>query len=483
MRSLSILAAAGVLCACVALCWQSRSDAQVAPPDSPAASPAEAEPVPTADYVVHEWGTFTSFSGSNGVKLEFRPLVDNDLPHFVLDRAEQSGQPCPFAKASYSAYQRMETPVLYFYTDSERDVSVRVDFPKGLITEFYPPVAGMLPNFDWETAMKGEPLGNSMVDWGKVRLIPTDRLQTSVADEALAARINDRVMRALVPPSDVENHYTYARETDAALVHVHQEPDENRLILPTGDFFEKFLFYRGLGNFELPLDLQALPDGRFRLVNAGPDEVRGLFLVQIQGDAVRFEWCDGARTGETLALALPEATSTVDELKQAVEAVLTAEGLYPREAQSMVHTWESSWFGEEGTRLFYIVPRRITDELLPLRLDPAPRELVRVLVGRMEIMTPSEEQRVMDLVARSQAARDAAAKQEASDEVRQAMLQPTFSELLTLGRLAEPALTRVKHIAPQAALRYEANYLMYELRTHYEQVAAEQAKVSDAAGG
>jgi hypothetical protein len=331
--------------------------------------------------------------------------------------------------------------------------------------------------------MKGEPLGNSMVDWGKVRLIPTDRLQTNVTDPALAARINDRVMRAIVPQSDVENHYTYARETDAALVHVHHDPDLQRPVMPAGDFFEKFLFYRGLGNFELPLDLKALPDGRFQLVNAGPDEVRGLFLVQIQGDTVRFEWCDGVRSGELLTMALPDKASTIDELKQAVEAALTAEGLYEKEARSMVHTWESSWFGEEGTRLFYVVPRRITDELLPLQLSPAPQELVRVLVGRMEIMTPSEEQRILDLVARSQTVRDAAAQQEASDEVRQVMLQPTFNELLTMGRLAEPALVRVKNIAPKLALRYEALRLISELRTHYEQAAAAQVQSGELTGG
>jgi len=28
-----------------------------------------------AGLTVHEWGTFTSFSGSDAVKLEFRPLV------------------------------------------------------------------------------------------------------------------------------------------------------------------------------------------------------------------------------------------------------------------------------------------------------------------------------------------------------------------------------------------------------------------------
>jgi hypothetical protein len=79
--------------------------------------------------------------------------------------------------------------------------------------------------------------------------------------------------------------------------------------------------------------------------------------------------------------------------------------------------------------------------------------------------------------------RDAAAQQEASDEVRQVMMQPTFDELLAMGRLAEPALVRMKNIAPKLALRYEASRLIYELRTHYEQVAAEQMKTADVTGG
>src|SRR5262245_14028478 len=59
-------------------------------------------------FVVHEWGTFTSFSGSDAVKLEFRPLVDVDLPRFVLDRARQEGQVSPLLKSSYNVFQRME---------------------------------------------------------------------------------------------------------------------------------------------------------------------------------------------------------------------------------------------------------------------------------------------------------------------------------------------------------------------------------------
>ena len=43
------------------------------------------------EFVVHEWGTFTSFSGSDGIQLEFRPLIDEDLPKFMLDRPRQAG--------------------------------------------------------------------------------------------------------------------------------------------------------------------------------------------------------------------------------------------------------------------------------------------------------------------------------------------------------------------------------------------------------
>src|SRR5678815_461851 len=57
--------------------------------------------------IVHEWGTFTNFSGSNGIQLEFRPLLDGELPSFVYDRAMHSVS--PFLKSSYRARQRMET--------------------------------------------------------------------------------------------------------------------------------------------------------------------------------------------------------------------------------------------------------------------------------------------------------------------------------------------------------------------------------------
>src|ERR1043165_5299162 len=96
------------------------------------------KPVSTDNrLVVHEWGTFTSIAGKDGVALEWRPLNGStDLPKFVHTIQEGAGGIRHFpGKDDITARVRMETPVLYFYSDSETDVSVKVDFPNGKITE------------------------------------------------------------------------------------------------------------------------------------------------------------------------------------------------------------------------------------------------------------------------------------------------------------------------------------------------------------
>src|SRR5436853_2363196 len=83
---------------------------------------------PKADnLIVHEWGTFTSIAGKNGVALEWRPLNGaSDLPKFVHTMQEGvSGLRHGSTKADLTALVRMETPVLYFYSPNETDVSVK----------------------------------------------------------------------------------------------------------------------------------------------------------------------------------------------------------------------------------------------------------------------------------------------------------------------------------------------------------------------
>ena len=64
----------------------------------------------------------------------------------------------------------------------------------------------------------------------------------------------------------------------------------------------------------------------------------------------------------------------------------------------MVETWKDSWFGE-GCRLIYIVPSGFIDKVLPLTIDPVPGQIVRVFVGRLEIVTPATAMAVRTALA------------------------------------------------------------------------------------
>src|SRR4030095_131953 len=95
------------------------------------------------DYVAHEWGTFTSVQGADGIQLEWNPLSVSELPKFVYDHTKPPGDPrrrlALFgSKTGFSTLQRMETPVIYFYSDQKLVVDVTVKFPEGRITEWYP---------------------------------------------------------------------------------------------------------------------------------------------------------------------------------------------------------------------------------------------------------------------------------------------------------------------------------------------------------
>lgn len=80
--------------------------------------------------------------------------------------------------------------------------------------------------------------------------------------------------------------------------------------------------------------------------------------------------------------------------------MLVAQGLYEKEALAMIKTWRDSWF-EEGLRAFYIVPRKVTDSILPLTIEPQPSETSRVLVGRIEIITPETEKEIQSSLSDS----------------------------------------------------------------------------------
>lgn len=437
------------------------------------------------DLIVHEWGTFTSFSGSDGVQLEFQPLTHNDLPSFVIDPGFQSSLPV-FTKSALRAFQRMETPVLYFYTPREMTVDVRVDFPQGLLTEYYPPVNAFGPDLDTRNDINARlfneglsnidwadpEIGGSFLDWGKVTLIPESLLRPDLDNEELATVIQNNSIANLLPYAD-GNHYGEARATDSALVLT--QPDMSDLLFnPFYDvehFFEKFLFYRGIGNFSLPFEATFSSNDEIQMTNTGTDPIASVFLVIGDGtpESVRFSYLSSLEGGETSQFTLTGTSGSFDELLAAVTQSLVETGLYQKEAESMVATWKDSWFLEPGTRLFYVVPEAITEELLPLTISPQPAETVRILVGRMEMMTPTEEAELLGHVTESFERRVEAhiAASEAGTNVPPLPVPEVF---VHMGRWAEPALVRVANIATEEHIRREAEILMRQL--HVEQQTA-----------
>src|SRR5262249_14332207 len=136
--------------------------------------------------VAHEWGTFTSFSGADGVPVGFHP--DNSgLPDFVY-RVDQYGADSKAVHLDRNGTVSLETPVLYVYTDRETRASVKVDFPKGWITEWYP-AAAALPGAGKPSRAEGQ-----SIRWD-VRLLAGSQPE--------------------FPRGPKDNSYYRARETDA----------------------------------------------------------------------------------------------------------------------------------------------------------------------------------------------------------------------------------------------------------------------------
>jgi hypothetical protein len=112
--------------------------------------------------------------------------------------------------------------------------------------------------------------------------------------------------------------------------------------------------------------------------------------------------------------------------------VLVEQGLYEKEARAMVNTWQDQWYAEEGTRVLYLLPQAWTDRTLALQVTPQPDSVVRVMVGRAELITPATERELRKQILTFRTG-DAKAKAQAVAEVR----------ALRLGRFLNAAMTRI----------------------------------------
>lgn len=339
-------------------------------------------------FVVHEWGTFTSVLGSDGERLGGLHHEEEQLPSFIVGRdllketsfipagsgrcRPSKGMPiCDDAPASTfkvtpeHVTQKMETPVLYFYSDEKVQAKISVGFPQGVISQYYPapisfyPAIGNLRN-----------LGGGLVNF-----------DVEVTTEKLA-----------LPKVESGNVYAPAREVASNDIR-------------SGNQNERFIFYRGLGDFVTALHISSSVGGGIFLQNIG-SKISQVILLDVTSTTGAVKALGPMEYQQQMHVndkdltyfrerqKLPRAEFEAQAQKVIVDALI-ASGLYPDESLAMFNTWKTSYLKSHGLRALYVLSRQETDRLLPITVSPQPTELVRTLVGRIEILHAEEEQQML----------------------------------------------------------------------------------------
>ena len=342
---------------------------------------------PAQPLVVHEWGTFTSLQDEAGRTLGGINTDDEPVPDFCHDVAwnliARPSELPPitvkgFSRCHPDVTMRLETPVLYFHLPPGASIpltaSVNVAFRGGLLTQFYP--AAETSGFSNADVLTEDATG--ALSW--------TNLQIGVTAKG---------------PETTERVWTAPRAVQAALVSA------------TNSESEQFLFYRGVGHLDCPLQVRRTADSTMlecrsqvgtALSSCLPMPVQHLWLVSIRANGA----C-AFRALPPMALEAKSAiekqppsfttpagfdpseysTANLDRLRWGMRAALQEDGLFPDEAEALLNTWEGSYFKSAGLRLFFMVPRAWTDWYLPLSIS-VPCEMKRAMVGRVELVTPEQ---------------------------------------------------------------------------------------------
>jgi hypothetical protein len=416
--------------------------------------------------VVHEWGTFTSLQGGDGNLIPWKPLQTSRLPKFVYDWTQPgfnrrlNNMQFYRGKGSVMSLQRMETPVIYFYAPHEQTVDISVQFPQGMITEWFPqareigPSAvppgasitaldsflhqrGILSKFSLTSFFTGHTVTNSIIHWPHVKILKDN---------------HSGYPTNMLPTDSSGSHYFAARETDADLVRCASESTNK-----AGADYERFLFYRGVGNFTTPLRVSMPSDNEVTLANTGTEALSNLFILGVKSKAGNFVYVQQLPPGGEKTITLKPQSDALNpsalsnQISRDLSQVLVKTGLYPREAEAMVNTWRDSWFAEDGVRVLYLLPQTWTERTLPMSMKPAPSQLIRVMVGRAEVLAPGLEQ---SLALQFQKATNGDTA--AADQAR--------AVLKSLGRFAEPAFFRAFAAAkPQPQDQFQLSSLLNDV--------------------
>ena len=368
-----------------------------------AMEPAGAKPI-----VVHEWGTFTSLQDMDGRTIGGVNIDDEKLPDFVHRLGTQPGQIFDAGKSLYpgspSVTMRLETPVIYFYPPHDEPVTLDVTatLNSGLLSEFFP---------DGETTLDGKPSRRSPESINsKTRGSITWRNVTLNTPQP-------------APPATDSHVWLAPRNVPAAAG------------IQVGKEAEKYIFYRGVGHFDAPLTVRRNGEDAINISPTPSFRSEAMWLADFRADgSAAFRQVSlGDHSADFTETNY--ATENVAKLRAAMKQSLISAGLFPDEAEAMLETWKLSYFKSAGQRVFFMVPQRWTDDVLPLQFS-RPVQLTRVMIGRIELVTPPQRE-VITRLTDTNTKLDEATKQELMQK---------------LGRFASPLVADVHRQRNRSAL-------------------------------
>ncbi|MEO6569254.1 MAG: hypothetical protein ABIO94_10875 [Opitutaceae bacterium] len=339
-------------------------------------------------FTVHEWGTFTTVSGSDGVLLAGLQREEEALPPFVYSHAgfAPTNKGCERPLANVTV--KMETPVIYFYSATPQSVKVDVQFPGGSISQWYPQrTSGEILPPAPTAPQSGDRVAVAPAKSAGLAPIDFSRGYQGSASWSVDVLARDSTEKISARRESETPQWPRARVTEA-----------NKLRGPKGEV-EGFIFYRGVGNFALPITCTSA-DGKLALRNTATDAIPFLFVYEKSAAFPHgVVWWTGSLDGHTVQ-SVPmrkdsRAVVAKSVLQKTFPEALERAGLSAEEAQAMLATWHESYFERDGIRVFWIVPRAFTDRILPISVSPKPDHLERVLVGRSEVLTPAFEQELL----------------------------------------------------------------------------------------
>ncbi len=298
-------------------------------------------------FRVHEWGLIAlDVTGAQDVAARLAA----DLPDFIRTLAGED--------VRFSAPPTLK-PILYFYPEGTTPFcpDIEVSIPCGRVQYYLPP--GELQRADslfWR----------HNVFWNRV------------GDPAHAR------------PVPAGHWIEKARDTDALWLDVTLNRTET---LPDGTTrteavreTERFLFYDGQIPYVSPLQVER-DEGGIRVTHAGTAPIHDLLLVVNGAGGTRIARVPRLQAGETCLLSADHVDAPAERLAMTLQTA----GLYEKEANGMAQIWREDLFSREGEWLLWRLDPSTVDAMMPLSIDPAPLETVRVHLVCAPVVTGLRE--------------------------------------------------------------------------------------------